>query len=161
VITPPGFSNLLAFLDMNQQIKTFSIDFKKLKSTNKFVHTHGYTQNNSVSNTDKLQIVATESFSPVGKTPACNQNNVFMDRIKDELDGEGDKTFVTPMDKSRWTNQKVDISANGAGWFYTFCVKLPSSLSTTFSRQKCYSTHPPLVVSPYKIFIGLQRLLWR
>jgi hypothetical protein len=56
----------------------------------------------------------------VGKTPACNQNNVFMDRIKDELDGEGYKTFVTPMDKS-----KVDISANGAGWFYTFCVKLP------------------------------------
>ena len=49
-------------------------------------------------------------FRQWGKTPACNQHNVFMDRIKDELDGEGDKTFVTPMDKSKGGGRPIDVN---------------------------------------------------
>ncbi|HGY5183014.1 TPA: hypothetical protein ACNV5L_003352 [Citrobacter braakii] len=37
------------------------------------------------------------------------RNNVFIERIRDELDGEGYKTFVTPMDKSKGGADQVVI----------------------------------------------------
>ncbi|OVU90574.1 hypothetical protein [Klebsiella pneumoniae] len=37
------------------------------------------------------------------------RNNVFIDRIRDELEGEGYKTFVTPMDKSKGGADQVAI----------------------------------------------------
>lgn len=37
------------------------------------------------------------------------RNNVFIDRIRDELEGEGYKTFVTPMDKSKGGADQVVI----------------------------------------------------
>lgn len=37
------------------------------------------------------------------------RNNVFIDRIKDELDGEGYKTFVTPMDKLKGGADQIVI----------------------------------------------------
>lgn len=37
------------------------------------------------------------------------RNNVFVDRIKDELEGEGYKTFVTPMDKGKGGAVQITI----------------------------------------------------
>lgn len=37
------------------------------------------------------------------------RNNVFVDRIKDELEGEGYKTFVTPMDKGKGGADQITI----------------------------------------------------
>lgn len=42
-----------------------------------------------------------------GENPV--RNNVFVERIKDELDGEGYKTFVTPMDKSKGGADQIVI----------------------------------------------------
>lgn len=40
------------------------------------------------------------------------RNNVFIDRIKDELEGEGYKSFVTPMDKAKGGSDQVVIEMN-------------------------------------------------
>lgn len=75
--------------------------------TKKNVANVGFVVTDKTIDSQSLLEMVNQARKQCGENPV--RNNVFVERIKDELDGEGYKTFVTPMDKSKGGSDQIVI----------------------------------------------------
>jgi hypothetical protein len=75
--------------------------------TKKNVANVGFVVTDKTIDSQSLLEMVNQARKQCGENPV--RNNVFVERIKDELDGEGYKTFVTPMDKSKGGADQIVI----------------------------------------------------
>jgi superfamily II DNA helicase RecQ len=86
---------------------TNPISHKECRMTSKNVANVGHIVTEKTIDSQSLLAMVNQAREKCGERPV--RNNVFIERIRDELEGEGYKSFVTPMDKAKGGADQVMI----------------------------------------------------